>query len=474
MLTRIRRIALIAAAIGTLAGCGSSSDRAGGTRTADRVVLTMANGNATSIELDPFAKAVARLSHGALAIRFHNAWREGTTDYERGIIRDVAGGRADLGWAGTRAFDDAGVRAFDALHAPLLVDSYDTERRVLEGPLAGQMLAALPHDLAGIGVLPGPMRKPLGIVPFTEPAEFRGRAVAITRSAVASAALRALGAHGVEIPTGGDITGLDGVEAQVDSIQGNGWDDGAKYLAADVNLWPRPLVLFTSRRTFDRLSAEQRDVLRRAAAASISPTLAQIEHDERDAAAILCRRGVEFVTAGAARLAALRRAVAPVYERLERDAQTRRAIEQIRAARTGATPSTLPRCSHPGQTAASSARTPLDGVWVLHTTADDLRRTGTPEEDVNPENYGELSMSLGRGRFVQRQSSGDRAAGSFTLEDHIITLTAETASGGPARTRPGEVWSFRWSLYRDRLTLSPVRGKVSPPPMIARPWQRAG
>jgi hypothetical protein len=60
------------------------------------------------------------------------------------------------------------------------------------------------------------------------------------------------------------------------------------------------------------------------------------------------------------------------------------------------------------------------------------------------------------------------------VEDHIITLTAETASGGHARTRPGEVWTFRWSLYRDRLTLSPVRGKVSPPPMVARPWQRVG
>jgi TRAP-type C4-dicarboxylate transport system substrate-binding protein len=474
MLPRIRHIALIAAAVGVLAGCGSASDRAGGTRPADRVVLTMANGNGTSIELDPFAKAVARLSHGALAIRFHNAWRGGTTDYERGIIRDVAAGGADLGWVGTRAFDDAGVRAFDALHAPLLVDSYDTERRVLEGPLAGQMLAALPHGLAGIGVLPGPMRKPLGIAPLTEPADFRGRAVAMTRSAVASATLHALGARGVAIPRGGDITGLDGIEQQVDSIQGNGYDAGAKYLTADVNLWPRPLVLFASRRTFDRLTAQQRDVLRRAAAESVGPTLTQIEHDERDAAGILCRRGVEFVTAGASRLAALRRAVAPVYQRLERDAQTRRAIEQIRATGTGATPSTLPRCSHPGQTAASRARTRLDGVWVLHTTANDLRKIGTPEQDINPENYGESSMSLSRGRFVQRQPAGDSAAGSYTVKDHILTLTAETTSGGQARTRVGEVFTFRWSLYRDRLTLSRVRGKVSPEPMIARPWQRAG
>ena len=473
--TGIPRIALITAAIVALAGCGSSSNRTGGTRTAHRVVLTLANGNHTSIELTPFANAVARLSHGTMAIRFRNDWRAGTTDYEPGVMRDVAGGRADLGWAGTRAFDDVGVRAFDALHAPLLVESYDTERRVLEGPLPEHMLAALPHGLAGIGVLPGPMRKPLGIAPLTGPAGFRGRELAITRSAVARATLRALGARSVEIPSGGEITGLDGVESQVDSLQGNGYDADAKYLAADVNLWPRPLVLFASRRTFDRLSTEQRDVLRRAAAESVAPTLEQIKGDERDAADILCRRGVEFVTAGATRLASLRRAVAPVYARLERDSQTRRAIEQIRAARANDAPSTLPRCRHAQQKAAASvARTPLDGVWVLHTTADDLRRIGTPEQDINPENYGDLSMSLGRGRFVQRQSAGDRAAGGFTVKDHVVTFSVETATGGPARSRPGEVYTYRWSVYRDRLTLSRVRGKVSPEPMRARPWHRAG
>ena len=40
------------------------------------------------------------------------------------MIGDVEAGKADLGWAGSRAFDSVGVPSFDALHAPLLIDSY--------------------------------------------------------------------------------------------------------------------------------------------------------------------------------------------------------------------------------------------------------------------------------------------------------------------------------------------------------------
>ena len=40
---------------------------------------------------------------------------------------------------------------------------------------------------------------------------------------------------------------------------------------------------------------------------------------ERESAAILCRRKLKFLTASNADLAALRRAVRPVYDRLERD-----------------------------------------------------------------------------------------------------------------------------------------------------------
>ena len=40
--------------------------------------------------------------------------------------------------------------------------------------------------------------------------------------------------------------------------------------------------------------------------------------------------------------------------------------------------------------------------------------------------------------------------------------------------KTGETYSFRWSRYRDRLTLTPVKGKISPENFTAQPWRRIG
>lgn len=68
-------------------------------------------------------------------------------------------GRAQLGWAGTRAWDSVGVRSFDALNAPFLVDSYAFEGDVLRGPAAKEMLAgASGAGVQPVALLPGPLR----------------------------------------------------------------------------------------------------------------------------------------------------------------------------------------------------------------------------------------------------------------------------------------------------------------------------
>ena len=129
------------------------------------------------------------------------------------MIGDVEAGKADLGWAGSRAFDSVGEPSFDALHAPLLIDSYALERKVLESSLAGEMLEGLkPLGLVGLGILPGPMRKPLGVSRLVRPEDYVGKTLALQRSAVAEQTLRALGARSAAIPAGGRIDAYDGVE----------------------------------------------------------------------------------------------------------------------------------------------------------------------------------------------------------------------------------------------------------------------
>ena len=365
----------------------------------------MANGNGGSGELEFFAAAAARLSGGTLRIVFKNNWRGGTPGYETGVIGDVKAGKADLAWAGTRAFDSVGVPSFDALHAPLLIDSYALQRKALESSLVGEMLRGLePLDVVGLGILPGPLRKPLGSSRLVRPADYAGKTLAFQRSPIAGEALRALGARGVEIPSAGSIAPYDGIEQQVASIDNNRYDSGAKYLTANVNLWPRPIVVFMNPRTFGGLSTKQRAALRGAARGALRATLASQQADEKAAAANLCRRGVKFVTASAADLEALRRALQPVYDQLERRTQTKSAIEQIRAMRSAATPvPDAPTCSDPdsSQSAAGQA-TPIDGVYRVHTTAKELLAAGSA--DAAPENYGDLRDSRSTAGASRRSS----------------------------------------------------------------------
>src|SRR5919204_1649529 len=190
----------VAAALACGPGCSGGADKSGASQAVHPTTLLMANGNALSDELVPFADEVARLSRGALRIRFANGWRQGRPDYEARLIHDVQAGKIKFGWAGTRAWDSVGVHSFDALHAPFLVDSYALQERVLTSDLASRMLAGLARlRLVGIGVLPGPMRVPAlrGAAPI-RPAAFAGQRLAIQRSRVAADAIRALGATPVE------------------------------------------------------------------------------------------------------------------------------------------------------------------------------------------------------------------------------------------------------------------------------------
>jgi TRAP-type transport system periplasmic protein len=469
----------------TAGGCDgtSSSDKAGSERDSEPVVLTMANANGSAVELEPFAAEVARLSDGTLRIKFASDWRQGTADYETKLIGDVKAGKADLGWAGTRSFDSVGVAAFDALHAPLLIESYELEQKVLKSPLAGQMLERLePLGLVGLGILPGPMRKPLGVARLVRPEDYRGRELAIARSRVAENTLRAVGAIPHPIPSAGEIDGLDGVEQQIDAIQGNRYDSVAKYLTTNVNLWPRLPVIFMNKEAYTALSDTQRRALKEAASSALEPTLASQRRYEQESAAILCRRGLNFVTASEADLAALRDAVAPVYRRLDGDELTRSAIEQIRAMHPDGARPDAPACVDDGSSTSRAGKaTPIDGVYVMTTTREEaLPAGGAAPEEMASENYGRWRFVLDRGRLYYTQSS--EGASRWTKAKYQVRgdeLTFEVTSYGGeapngAAEKTGEVFTFRWSRYRDRLTLEPVKGKVSPENFRAKPWRRIG
>src|SRR5262249_33523177 len=152
--------------------------------------------------------------------------------------------------------------------------------------------------------------------PLLGPSDYAGLKIGVQQSRVAEATMRALGARPVAFGSEGSIAGLDGIEQQISEIQENEYDRTGKYLTANVGLWPRPLGLFASRKAWAALTPAERRVLQQAVTGVQTYETQGIRYVARVEAAILCRRGVRFLTASPADLAALRRAVQPVYGQL--------------------------------------------------------------------------------------------------------------------------------------------------------------
>ena len=169
-----------------------------------------------------------------------------------------------------------------------------------------------------------------------------------------------------EVPT---VDGLDGVEHLVGGIYSDRLDIDGSHLMTNVDLWPRPLVLVAGARSYSRLTAEQRRILRTAAANVVPKALDGVRNAEAEASGNICRRGgATFDAATSSELRALRLAVEPVYRDLERDPGTRAAIEAIERhkAELAEPPADLASCERAAEPPASGA-TAIDGVWRMDT-----------------------------------------------------------------------------------------------------------
>jgi TRAP-type transport system periplasmic protein len=475
-LTRAFALLAALAVMLTAAACSASGvDKAGGTRTQQPVVLTLANHEQGPDDVQFWVEEVQRRSAGSLLIQVTNRWRDQEFAYDKGTIADVQAGKVQLAKVNARAYDTAGVTSFQALVAPFLIDNHTLEQRVLESDLMGEMLAGTNKlGLVGLAVLPAQLRKPLGVSrPLVTVKDYQGARIGVREGEIAKATFTALGATPVHTIPGRPLNGLDGIELNFGTIKGN--EQQAKAVTSNVTFWPRPMTLVINRKAFESLTPSQQEALQQAGSAVLSRQLDFSQGLSAEDAGVLCRRGLRFMQASARDLAALRRAVQPVYDKLEANAETRSSLQRILAmkhqTRAASTPDN-PRCS-PSSAAAGGAdqkATALDGVYRTSFTREELAKSPllTDPGEINDQNWGDLTLTFDRGRvtFTQRNDLDSYStSGTYTLDGKAITL--RFTEGGNA----GETFTAHWSLYRDVLTFK--RGWV-PTPYVVKPWRRVG
>src|SRR5262245_23655882 len=375
----MRSAAGVAAVVLLLPACGGSgADKAGGGDNERPVVLTIATRETNDAWVN-FAAAVETESHGTVRVEPRTGWRAAEGDYERATIADVREGIVDLAEVGAGVWDTVGVTSFRSLVAPFLIDDMDLQRRVLESPLVPAMLDGVrPLGLVGLAVLPGELRRPLGLTrTLLGPEDYVGARVSSRAGRVGRATWAALG---VRPMTGAAAVGAVGAESDPATIDSNRLALQASSLTSNVVLWPRVRTIVAGRRAFEQLTHAQQDALLRAGRSAIEPALQRVEGDEVRGLDRSCRRGtLRLVSASRRERAALVASVRPVYAALERDSRTREQIEAIRRLRGGdrATPAVVHcRASVVSQTSATA--TSLDGTWRMTVSRDELIRLGTP------------------------------------------------------------------------------------------------
>ena len=468
-------------AIGTGACSSGSLDKAG-TPVSKPVVLTLADGEADTSNAQPFADAVRNLSHGTLQIKIEGDWRPTDPNYETGLIKDVRTGKAQLGITASRAFDTVGIDSFQALQAPFLIDSYPLERQVLDSSIPAKMLAGLrPYGLVGFGILPGPLRRPLGFGrPLLAASDYKGARIGIRPSQATADTFRALGAIPVtqtRSTSAESTAGLTGFEGHANLIDAGLAIPGA-ILTGNVVFEPRPNVIFINQRASGSLTPSQRGVLFRAAARAGGVGIYQ--GNDLASVADMCRRGIKIVSASPADLAGLRAAVQPVYRTLDSNPSTKTFIKQIAAMRQASGDSigtvTCPAAATVGGT--PGAATVLQGTWQVAFTEGELVAAGDQGSQPSEGNWGDFTLRLDRGRWWQRLTGGDPGVdpsnvllyGTYVVTGDKISFYRHDHDYPSSDT---EIWGpYIWSVYRDTLTFKWAGGTQGPIGLTVKPWSR--
>ena len=272
------------------------------------------------------------------------------------LLDDVSGGSIEMAAVSTAVWDSKGVNVFQPLQAPFLITNYPLAESVYSGEI-GQGMLDSPNgpaklDLVGLGLLEGGLRKPVGREKALKgPADFKAIKLRAPASKVMTSSIKALGAEPVSIPLGDVATALkngtvDGMEANYGLIVTQKFNEAAKFVTADVNLWPFPAAVVINKAQWDKLSPEQQTTLKDAgknlAKNSIEGVFINPPPDATNFVKVLCDAGMTFAIAGDENRAALGKAAQPALDELASGADTGDFLKQIQAAKEAAGPPAAP------------------------------------------------------------------------------------------------------------------------------------
>jgi TRAP-type C4-dicarboxylate transport system substrate-binding protein len=454
----VAAIGLVAASAATPQGL---LDKSGGSTPVTLTLLNDDNSDLTGVPaVQRFIDRVRQLSGGTITINVQNGdWTQ--AHVEQQVVRDVQANTVQLAWVGTRVWDTLGVNAFRALHAPMLVDSYQLEKAVLQSSLPAKMLADFQmNGIVPLALLADNLRYIAAARhPLRTSADLHGARIGGYASATQAAAFRAIGARPVVV-TGSQKAHmlksgrLDAIEIDLKTYMDNGWSAVAPFVTVNAALWPRTTLLIASSDALSKLSGEQSSWISQAAADAAAYSLTTLGEDQR-IIPFECRHGMKAVVASPTQLAALRAGFAPAYATLRHDPATADMVDSITALKhqLKPTPLAIPKsclATPKRGTAATSPSTFPEGIYRFRITHADILRVW-PDADATALRAfpGTMTYTFRRGIFnAVGGGSGipgcHRGDGKYTVSGNTLTVIWTNFHGCRLWPAPSPPVRLRW------------------------------
>ncbi|WP_353814508.1 TRAP transporter substrate-binding protein [Agromyces sp. SYSU T00266] len=386
-------------AVGITAGCATSADRTGSSTLTLRVATIDGEVNPTGqlVGVSAFLDALETESGGAIEVSLETGYGDGDAEAETELVQALADGDVDVIWPATRAFAAAGIDGLRAVEAPMRLMSYDAQRALIEGEAPELIAERLDEEgLVSLGLLMGPLRRPFAAeAALLDPADWQGVRFRVFNSPVQEHTVEALGGRAVMAGANWSdqlrAGGLDGAEFDVPHYEQIGLTTEAPWVAADVVLWPKVLVLSMNRERLESLPEVQRGWIERAARSAVAASLAG-DYDESAAFEHLCEQNVRFVRGGEASIEALRAQAAPVLDELANDPDEAEMLDAVLSAAEQHPEVYVPEipdgCDDPSALEPTAeqrdAPLPPDGRYRVEVTEEEVRNTGLSQEPGYP------------------------------------------------------------------------------------------
>lgn len=259
---------------------------------------THPEGYPTVVAVQKMGEMLEERTGGRLCIEvFHSA----QLGQEKDTIEQTQFGVIDMNRVSLGPFNNI-IEETQVPSLPYIFRSVEHMHKVMDGPVGQQILDAFSgHDLVGLAFYDGGSRSFYNSQkPINSMADLAGMKFRVMQSDMFVDMVAALGANATPMPYGEVYSSIqtgviDGAENNWPSYDSSGHFEVAKYYTLDQHLIV-PEVLVMAKSSFDKLSAEDQEIVRQAARDSV-PVMRELwEAREKESEARVREAGVEIVT----------------------------------------------------------------------------------------------------------------------------------------------------------------------------------